>query len=215
MPEALGSFELSEENHKKFKALAMSIYKEAPKEQRRRGDPNNPLDHLCNRASQNIFKQYPELEELKSSLEQISLEYINMTGFICNEVVITDAWLNLGSKNAVLGSHNHLNSYLSGTYYINYNSKLHSNLTFFNDRLIKGLVRNPSFSIPRRNDINTIYNTEEIKISNNEGQVIIWKSHLIHGFTEPNPTDNRFTLSFNIMPKICSDGQIYSFEVNN
>tara|TARA_Y100001968_G_scaffold317023_1_gene345547 strand:+ start:462 stop:788 length:327 start_codon:yes stop_codon:yes gene_type:complete len=106
-----------------------------------------------------------------------------------------------------------MNSFLSGTYYINYNPKQHSKLTFRNDRILRGYVRTPSLSIPRRNDINTPYNTEEIKINNFEGQVVLWKSNLIHGFSTPNPTDNRFTLSFNVLPKICSDGNIYSFEV--
>ena len=216
MSEALGFYEIPSERHKKYKSITSSIFQKAPQEHIR--SPNkekNPLYHVCNRADQNIFKQYPELNELEQDLKELSLNYIHITGYICDEVVITDAWLNLGKKNATLGDHNHLNSFLSGTYYINFDPNKHSLLSFYNDRLIKGMTRSPSFSLPRRNDLNTMFNTEKIDINSTEGQVLIWKSHLIHGYQIPNPTDNRLTLSFNIMPKVCTDGHIYSFTIES
>ena len=48
-----------------------------------------------------------------------------------------------------------------------------------------------------------------------EGSILLWRSHLVHGYEMPNKGDNRVTLSFNIMPKECTDGNIFSFKVSS
>ena len=144
-------------------------------------------------------------------LEEFSHHYLKNTGHLCEEIVITDAWINKANKNATLTDHLHTNSYISGTYFINYDPSIHSKLCFLNDRLLPS-VGYPKISIPKSN-VASQFNITQLFLGCGEGQVAIWKSQMVHGFTEPNPSDNRITLSFKVMPKICTDGQTYSFAV--
>ena len=45
-----------------------------------------------------------------------------------------------------------------------------------------------------------------------EGSIIVWRSHLIHGYTKPNLKPGRMTLSLNALPKTVSNG-IYGFSI--
>ncbi len=213
MAEALGTLSLPTEKHLQYKSQLTEISISAPNEHRRRRDNINDLEHICNTKNQNLFKQYKILDDLKHTLIDYSLHYIKQTGFECNEVLITDAWLNRGGKDAILAPHTHNNSFISGTYYVNFDPDKHSCLRFFNDRMMPQFARSPIISLPSRKDIQTPFNLEEMIVKVPEGTILFWKSHLIHGFTEPNPSDNRLTVSFNVMPKTCSDGDIYSFSV--
>ena len=56
---------------------------------------------------------------------------------------------------------------------------------------------------------------QRAKFGDQEGSIVFWKSHLLHGFSRPNAGENRVTLSFNIMPKICTTGDQYSFVVDD
>ena len=172
------------------------------------------LRHISNSRKQNIFKDFPELQPLKLEIEKYALNYFWKTGYDCREILITDAWINIGSKNATLQTHLHSNSYLSGNYFVNFDPEKHSLLTFYNDRLMHGTGRHPFISVSPRNK-KTIFNTPDISLGVSEGSILFWKSHLLHGFSKPNKGDNRVTLSFNIMPKICQTGGQYSFVVND
>ncbi len=213
--EPLGVFSLPKESHLKFKNLTESIRNKAPTNFRRKDKSTlYKLEHICNLRNQNLFKMFPELDELKITLSNLCLNYIASIGFECEEVIITDAWLNIGSKDAVLPPHVHANSFISGTYYINFNKDLHSSLTFYNDRLNIDGHNTPFMTLPPAKG-RTPFNQRILGLNCSEGDVAFWRSNLMHGYTKPNPTDNRLTLSFNLMPKICTDGSIYSFTVMN
>ena len=49
-------------------------------------------------TSQHLFKDFPELNELKQIIQKILITYINEIGFLCEEVVINCAWLNKSEK---------------------------------------------------------------------------------------------------------------------
>ena len=213
--EPLGVFSLPLDSHKSFKKLLESIRNTASSDLRRKDVSTSlKLEHICNLRNQNIFKQFPELSELKDTLSSLSLNFISSIGYVCDEVVFTDAWLNIGSKDAVLPPHVHANSFISGTYYINFNKESHTPLDFYNDRLNIDGHNTPFMTLPIDKSP-TPYNQRKLVLSCSEGDVAFWRSNLLHGYMKPNPTDNRLTLSFNLMPKICSDGRIYSFTVMN
>ena len=142
------------------------------------------------------------------------MSYIDQTGYSCEEVVVTDAWLNVGKKGSVLQWHNHANSYISGTYFVNLNPNQHSLLGFKNDRIISNF-NSPAITIPINDKKSTAYNSVEFNAFVPEGKILLWRSHLVHGYNIPNKGDNRITLSFNIMPKECTDGNIFSFKVSS
>ena len=214
MPAAIGIYKLGDEVHKKFKDKINAIDSKAS-DKLKRNDviQKEKLRHISNNRNKNIFRDFPELKPLKTIFEQYAINYLWETGFYCPEVVITDAWLNIGSKESVLHPHLHSNSYLSGNYFINYNSELHTPLNFYNDRLMNGTERKPFISVQPRNK-KTIFNIRDVALAVSEGDIIIWRSHLLHGFSKPNQADKRMTLSFNIMPKICHSGDQYSFVVS-
>ncbi len=214
MPEAIGLYKLQRNIHQEFKEKINAIDSKAS-ENLKRNDvmQKEKLRHISNNRKQNIFRDFPELKPLKTIFENYAINYLWETGFDCQEVVITDAWINIGSKGSVLTPHLHSNSYLSGNYFINFDSALHTPLNFYNDRLMNGTERKPFLSVPPRNK-KTIYNIRDVALAVSEGDIILWRSHLLHGFNKPNKSDKRMTLSFNIMPKICHSGDQYSFVVS-
>lgn len=214
MPEVIGLFSIPTEDHLNYKSEIESIMDSAPKELRCTNYRSDNLEHICNSRYQNIFKQFPSLKKLEESLRDYCVEYINKSGFICDQVVITDAWLNRAGLNAQQHSHLHYNSYLSGTYYINFDSQKHSQIIFYNQRLLNAAIHSPVIEIPVNTNQPTPFNSKEISINCKEGQVLIWKSHLNHGYKK-NMVDNRLTMSFNVMPKVCTDGSTYSFSIND
>ena len=215
MPEALGLYHIPKNEHLDYKEKILNIDTKAP-ESKRRVDvlQKEKLRHISNNRKQNIFRDFPELEGLKSTIEKYAINYFWETGYDCNEIVITDAWINIGSKNATLQPHLHSNSYLSGNYFVNFDRNVDTLLNFYNDRLMNGTGRQPFLSIPPR-DKKTIYNIRDVALAVNEGDIIFWRSHLLHGFSKPNSGEKRITLSFNIMPRICHSGDQYSFIVSD
>ena len=212
MPEAMAIIQIDKVNHKNYKELINKVIERAPDDLKRDSRTGSPLYHICSNKDQNIFKNFQELSELKKEIINGASSYINKTGYLSNDLVVTDAWLNVGKKGAILQWHNHSNSYISGTYYVNFDPNQHSLLGFKNDRITSTFNR-PGISIPINEKMQTAYNLPIFQVGVPEGNILLWRSHLIHGYEIPNKSDNRVTLSFNIMPRECTDGKIFSFEI--
>ena len=118
MSEPLGLFEIPKDEHIENKLLIQETIKKATSEFRLK-DTNNPsILHICNNRRQNIFKDFPETQNISTSIIQFSKDYINQIGYLCDDFIITDAWLNVGGLNASQRPHNHTNSFISGTYLV-------------------------------------------------------------------------------------------------
>ena len=100
--------------------------------------------------------------------------------------------------------------------FVNFDPNKNSQLGFLNDRVKNAHARVPSIEIDRDDKVQTPWNIQEYLAGCEEGTVLLWKSHLIHGFTAPDKGENnRLTLSFNTIPKICSQGDQFSFSVSS
>ena len=210
-PEPIGIFTLPSSKHLKYKESIKLINKQAPNELRQNFPTEKNTTHICNNCNQNIFKDFQTLSGLKEDIKRMILTYINTIGFLCENVVINDAWLNNAKKDSTLVFHYHANSYISGNYFVNYNPEIHSPLNFGNDRFGKN---SPAIITPRNPKKKTIYNSNILGLNVTEGQILIWRSQMSHGYTVPNKGDDRLTLSFNSMPKSCiSPHNRYSFDV--
>ena len=128
MPVAIGIFDLPSDKHFAYKSIVDSIFEIASSDIRRKDNPANDLENIANFNNQNIFDLFPELKGLETYLIDFALSYIKLTGFICEEVIITDAWLNKANANAQQNPHVHYNSFLSGTYYVNFDMKNHGGI---------------------------------------------------------------------------------------
>ena len=211
-PEPIGIFTLPNEKHIKYKKTLQKIMEDTPKDSDLVSSDRHAW-RLCHNYDQHIFETFETLSDLEEDIHSVLLSYIRNTGYVCDKMIINDAWCNMDSKNSTLGFHYHTNSYLSGTYYVNYDIKNHTPLSFINDRITANR-KGPGIEIPENLNVPTIYNKKLVTIPIKEGSILIWKSHLTHGFTQPNKEGNRLTLSFNAMPKTCRNtlGH-YSFSI--
>lgn len=124
----------------------------------------------------------------------------------CDEVIITDCWINNCYKGGRQKTHTHGNSYISGTYYVNYIPGLHAPLFFDHPRKENSA---PFFDL-LGTEFNE-YNAGHVTMKPEEGLLYLWESHLPHGFGINN-YDGRITISMNFMPSMLSNGS-YSFKI--
>ena len=213
-PEPLGLYTLPQELHLKYKKKIELILQNSPKEYTQKLLDEPFLSHICNVTGQNLFKVFPELNDLKEIIKKILISYINEIGYLCDEVVINSAWLNQAEKNATLRFHNHSNSYVSGNYFVNFNQGEHSPLNFLNDRGRLTIQNAPTMTLLEDTKRITPYNVTGNTTHAKEGQILIWRSHMSHGYTLPNKSANRITLSFNSMPRVLNNGA-YKFNVSD
>jgi uncharacterized protein (TIGR02466 family) len=137
-------------------------------------------------------------------IKRCSLEYMNkILGHECEDVIITECWLNVCKRGSYQRMHSHGNSFVSGTYFVNFEPGKHAPLAFFN---AKDLAQ--QFLEVKGNAAKKI-----AVVKHGEGTLLLWQSHVLHGYEE-NMKDNRMTISFNVMPAtILSDGD-YGFRVS-
>ena len=137
-------------------------------------------------------------------IKRCSLEYMNkILGRECEDVIITECWLNVCKRGSYQRMHSHGNSFVSGTYFVNFEQGKHAPLAFFN---AKDLAQ--QFLEVKGNPAKKI-----AVVKHGEGTLLLWESHILHGYEE-NMKDNRMTISFNVMPTtVISDGD-YGFRVS-
>ena len=213
-PEPIGVFTLPKEKHLKYKKDIQTILENPSQELISEHSHTPYTKHICNKADQSIFKSFPQLLDLKTDIKYMLLGYIQKIGFMCDSIVINSAWLNISQKGSVLSPHYHGNSYLSGNYFVNFEQSKHSLLSFQNDRGKAITHYSQTFSLPETPGFRTVYNGDYLSIPAEEGQILIWRSHMRHGYINTNEGDNRTTLSFNSIPQTLRSGA-YSFTVND
>jgi len=211
MPEAMAVFQIDKEKHQEFKSKIEHLMDTADDKYRRDVPDGDKREFLCNNRFQNVLLDFPELKELHSILKESALNFIKKCGFICDEVIITDAWVNKYRLGSTLPVHRHANSYISGNYFINYDKSINSPLTLTNDRVVTSQA--PTLKL-QPDDEKTPYNRNTYEIICEESTVLLWKSHILHGYSKPEIGDNRLTLSFNIMPKVMGVGEQFSYAVD-
>jgi len=187
-------------NHKKF----ILDYKNKTKNYKNNSDKN--LIHWgCNGTSVSVIEEF---QELKEWVKKCSIDFIvDVCGYeLRSDVVITDSWLNECFSGGSQKFHFHSNSFISGTYYVNYDQNLHAPLQF--KRYSLDSSTRQSISLPRKNP--NQYSTDAA-IFPEEGELVLWESHVTHGY-ENNANDERISLSVNIIPEILDTG-IYKFKI--
>ena len=211
-PEPIALITLPIEKHLKYKNEIQLIFEKSPENLNQKFPLEPYSEHICNAINQNIFNSFPQLIELRSDINSYILDFIAEIGFLCEEIIISSAWANKANKNSTLDFHQHANSYISGNYFVNFDDKNHRQLLFQNDRKLCTSYRQV-MTITNIKGKSTSYNQDAYVIPAKEGQILLWRSHLAHGYSIPNKADNRYTLSFNAMPKVLSTGA-YKFTIS-
>lgn len=135
-----------------------------------------------------------DFKDFQIFLKVSCLNYIQeVLGYDCDEVVITDCWINVCDVGGYQIKHDHANSFVSGTYYININNN-HSHIDFYS---LNEINLTPFIKLNIKKP--TIYNQKKARIFNKEGTLLLWQSNLPHGY-DINLEPDRISISMNFMP---------------
>jgi len=171
---------------------------------------SDQLTHYFNRYNQNLLSTglFDKFEEW---IKQCSLDFINdVLGYKCENVIITDCWLNKCDTGGHQFAHVHSNSYISGTYFANFIRGKHPHLSFQNGNMIPGASCKPYIELAECKQ--TKYNSGGAIIDHGEGDLLLWQSNLVHGYDE-NYADSRISISFNVLPEVFETRGSYTFKV--
>jgi uncharacterized protein (TIGR02466 family) len=193
------------ENHEIIKEKIITYINNNPdKELKGITDPN--LCHYFMDDTEKFFDCIVD-EDFKNFLKS-SCEYFLQNVLLkeCPNVIITDCWISNCYKDGRQRVHTHGNSYISGTYYVNYIPGLHAPLFFDNPRKESN---HPFFDL--YNTSFNEFNAEYITMKPEEGLLYLWQSNMPHGFGINN-CDGRISVSMNFVPSILTNGS-YSFKI--
>lgn len=171
------------------------------------------LKHFFNKHDKNLFNnEIYDLTVFKNFLLDSVKSYSNELGYVHSGFVVTDCWINICNKNGYQAPHNHANSFISGTYYINFDPEIHSRLCFRNP-FSTGMYSIPSINLDR-SVFHNHPNSEEYECNiYEEGDLVLWQSGLSHAY-RPCFGDNRISISMNFLPKYIKSGS-YSVEIKD
>jgi len=206
-PTPIGKYTFDQDNKDRIKDLCFKLIENNNLSKNK--DSKN-LYHLYNSKDENLF-DIVDYKWFEKKIEDYACDYIaNTLGYQLKDgVVITDCWLNVCQAGGDQFMHNHGNSFVSGTYYVNFNPDVHGKLKFQNQSMMPETNLSPFMEL--NIEKNTKYNSGGAIINHNEGDAVFWRSNLVHGYTD-NMTDNRISISFNIMPRYFYNNS-YSFKV--
>lgn len=168
------------------------------------------LLHFKNTLDQSIL--YDSIfSDFKIWLEDMCYDYVtSLLGYeLSDRIIVTDSWLNKCNAGGEQFPHYHSNSFVSGTYYLNFDPEKHSPI-MFNKKSALSHPHHPTIALSPKNDFITKYNTDSI-VYPEEGEVYLWESNMSHSVPK-NLADNRITLSMNFMPTVVSNSR-YGFKV--
>ena len=138
-----------------------------------------------------------ELPKLRKFIEESIVTYVENI-IIGNEYDqdklsfnITQSWLNLSAPGQSHHKHMHQNSVISGVFY--FNTNLNDGITFRNP------IPAQTIEIPPKSYNH--YNSGAWRVIVNEGDLIMFPSHLYHQVEQVMGGKNRISLSFNVFPR--------------
>lgn len=149
---------------------------------------------------ENVFNIYEELNELeKEILKSANFTYKKILNHK-NDLYITNAWFNECAVGSSQFMHNHCNSVLSGTLYLNTDEN--TNIQFLSPYGYSDTVNNlvDCADMQEQNEFGYLYHYTHCTVNVERGDCLFWPSYMKHGY-DTNMTPNRLSLSFNMMPK--------------
>jgi uncharacterized protein (TIGR02466 family) len=158
------------------------------------------VDHDRNTICHNVQQVGPtnkileDLPDLKAELLTAARKANESGMSYASNFAISDCYVEVAHPGAIYAPHEHSNCLFSGTLFINYEPEQHSFMKFKRNVMSQMF---PVMMLPFEQM--TAFNLQEATIPYANGDCIIYPSNLTHGY-ESNPTDNRITLTFNVIP---------------
>lgn len=162
--------------------------------------------HYFERSSK--FLDMDVFKDFKKFLIDSANIYCNeLMKYNCN-MVITESWINQTNSTFSQYMHNHGNSFISATYYVNYNQGEHSPIEFQNNRHKQTQL---PYLMLRPTEYNDLNSPGWVMGDLSEGHLIIWPSTLEHGYNN-NKGNNRISIAVNFLPEYIDNG-VYKFKI--
>ena len=203
-PSALGR--VSYEDAAKIKETILGLVDDSKLE------PNiqdSALLHFENNTDQS-FLHKKSVETFREWVEEQCTNFVReVLGYnIEGKMQVTDSWLNVCNAGGTQYPHFHGNAYISGTYYVNFQPG-HSPLVFRHPENSTHISA-PAITLQADKTNPNKYNSD-VFVHPEEGELIMWQSHLTHGHTG-NQADGRTSISMNFMPEVVHNDR-YSYRV--
>lgn len=192
-PVPVVSMKITEEENKKIKSFFFSSIRGKGYDGKYINDECSSLIHY-----REVFDEYRELFWLKKKIKKLStFVYKDVMNHI-TDLEVTDAWFNYAKKGSWQYIHNHCNSVISGTLFIDveddfliFHSPYESSSSIANM-----MVDNPS---QEKNQLGYTFHNKQIQAEVSCGTILFWPSYLKHSYL-PTNKEGRLTLSFNCLP---------------
>lgn len=189
-----------EDSKEKTEYLKDFFFNQIQKEEHTYNNETNLLKNYYNYS--NVLEVKKELQDIKQELnDALNYTYKEILSHV-TDLKIVGSWFNLCSAGGYQFSHTHVNSILSGTWYINFDKEKHAPLYFESPfwKTVHNGFQIQDFPSQEDNKHGFIFNKTKITLGIEEGDIFVWPSYLTHGY-DKNIADDRLTMSFNCFPK--------------
>ena len=152
----------------------------------------------------NYVLKRPEFEGLKNFIVESTNTFAkDVLSYKDQNFILLDSWINLCDKGGFQYRHNHSNCIISGTYYPKFIS---GNATIaFQKQFLLDSMPFPYFQIQKDYDNLTEFSFPAWEITPESGDLLLWNSHLPHGYNN-EPVGDRISISFNMISAEFSSG---------
>ena len=145
-----------------------------------------------------------EFISLKKWIQKRISEYTETVLSSSHHVDIQQSWINITKKGMNHRRHYHLNSFLSGVFYLDSSSEYHSPIVFYNHEFDRNFFVEPVQDFDEKGN----YKSKSCQLQEaapffpNAGDMLLFSSVMHHEVMTNNSDHDRVSLSFNTFPKI-------------
>ena len=163
---------------------------------------NTSSDYLYHVDYVNILLQ-DKYKKFREWIEEQGKGFVKdiMGHYLQDTMIVTDSWVNICERGGNQHAHNHVNSLISGVYYVS-KTDSHSS-TYFVRKESMGAINSATATVPTMSipfEQKTEFNQEgEMQV--NEGDLVLFPSTVLHGY-KTNYEDDRVTIAMNLMPSV-------------
>ncbi len=165
-----------------------------------RGDLVDNAGNTAGVTLNNTFFKHFECPELYDWFCECAFQFhTEVLGLqIQSKYLITDSWVNCNTGEGGQSYHAHVNSFLSGTFYLDSDESA-APIEFQSPKYNFAIEPHMGFT-PDANNA-SIFSQPRAAVKPMEGDLLLWESHVRHGYSE-NHSPNRMSLSINMIPRI-------------
>ena len=165
-----------------------------------RGDLVDNAGNTAGVTLNNTFFKHFECPELYEWFCECAFQFhTEVLGLqIQSKYLITDSWVNCNTGEGGQSYHAHVNSFLSGTFYLD-SDETAAPIEFQSPKYNFAIEPHMGFT-PDTNNA-SIFSQPRAAVKPMEGDLLLWESHVRHGYSE-NHSPNRMSLSINMIPRI-------------